>query len=88
MYNNLYLIFDTVANNSFGGLIRVQNDEVARRSFYDALTAQDSPMLQHQADYELRRLGRIDETTGIIDPQDIPTVVARGQDWLDANKGN
>lgn len=86
MTTKLYLIKDTLANTVFGGLIRVSNDEVARRNFYDALQAKDSPLNAHPADYNLLCVGTMDETTGIINPQDIPNIVATGKDWVDANK--
>lgn len=86
MRNNLYIVYDKIAQMCIGGLIRVSNDEVARRSFHEALIAKDSPMANHQGDYALNKLGHIDEQTGIIEAQDIPTVIADGQDWLNANK--
>jgi len=86
MINYLYLIYDKVAQNTFGGMIRVGNDEVARRSFHNTLAAKDTPLSDHQGDYALLKVGSIDERTGIITPQDIPTVIADGQDWLNANK--
>lgn len=86
MTSNLYLIFDKVAKTSFGGIIRVPNHEVARRSFYDALSAKESPLSQHQGDYTIRCLGTIEETTGIITPFSVQETVADGQEWLDANK--
>jgi len=87
MENSLYLVFDKVAETCTGGIIRVRNDEVARRSFYEALAAKDSPLAAHPGDYVLLKVGQINEITALIEGQSINTQVASGQDWLDANKG-
>lgn len=86
MVDRLYIIYDLVAQMLFGAIIRVSNDEVARRSFHDALAAKDSPFANHQGDYVLLYIGDIDEQTGIITPTDNRHPVASGKDWLDANK--
>lgn len=88
MKNNLYIIYDKVAKTAFGGTIRVGNDEVARRSFHNALRQKDNPMQGHEKDYCILRIGSMDETTCIIEPQDIPTNVGDGADWIEANKEN
>jgi len=84
-YNNLYVVFDKVAEEIFGGIIRVGNDEVARRAFHDLLTQKDSPIASHRGDYDLHRIGTIDNF-GFIQCPESNTTIARGQDWLDANK--
>lgn len=82
----LYLMIDTVAQAVLGGVVRLRNDEVARRQFFDGLNDPQSPMHGHPQDYRLLKVGTIDDTTGIITGYDIPQEVANGKDWLDANK--
>lgn len=82
MMSRLYVIRDTVAKDLFGGIIRVNNDEVARRNFHDALAQDNGPFKGHEADYELISLGTIDNN-GNIEPQNL--LIARGADWIAAN---
>lgn len=79
----LYMIFDTIALSIKGGIIQCENDEVARRAFYDALAAEKSPYASHPNDYELLYLGQLN-SHGAITETDID-VVARGVDWVAAN---
>lgn len=85
-FTKLYAIFDNVAQDIFGGIIRCVNHEVARRSFHELLSQKDSPVANHRADYDLIWLFTIDNY-GNIDPgQEGPDVIATGKDWLEANK--
>lgn len=85
MLSRLYTIRDTVAQDLFGGIIRVNNDEVARRNFHDALAADQGPFKGHEADYELIFIGTIDNFGDIAAPDTDPPVIARGADWIAAN---
>lgn len=82
MKSRLYTIRDTVAQDLFGGIIRVNNDEVARRQFHDGLAQDNGPLKGHEADYDLIFLGTID-ADGNIDPDNL--LIARGADWIAAN---
>lgn len=85
VYTKLYVVYDTVARDLFGAIIRAPNDEVARRSFHDLLSQKESPISAHKGDYNLLFLGDIDNT-GIITTTTEPQILVKGQDWLDANK--
>lgn len=85
VYTKLYVVFDTIAKDLFGAIIRAPNDEVARRAFHDLLSQKESPISAHKGDYNLLFLGAIDNL-GNITANDKADVLARGQDWLDANK--
>lgn len=85
MTTNLYCIYDKVANLMVGGILRVGNDEVARRSFHASLSAKDSPLAGHEGDYCLYRIGSINENDLAITPLDIRPIIADGRDWLNAN---
>lgn len=81
----LYSIYDNKAESCIAGIIRVQNHEVARRHFHDALRNTESPLAQHPEDYDLIYLGIINLTTGALLVTDTE-VVASGADWLEASK--
>lgn len=88
---SLYVVRDIVAADLFGGIIRAANDEVARRSFHDLLQQKDSPIAAHRGDYNLLYLGDINNHGeiyhgDIFNKVDLPRIIAKGQDWLDANK--
>jgi len=86
MGNYLYIVYDLLAKNIMGGIMMARNHEVARRAFYEALAAKDSPIGQHPADYELWCIGEIYNNTADIVPFDSGVItVASGKDWLDAN---
>lgn len=86
MHKKIYSVYDTKALEIFGGLLYVNNDEVARRGFHEALAHSESPLSKAPADYELLYIGTLDTQNATITPQG-PDVVARGTDWLNANKG-
>lgn len=82
----LYVVYDNVAQDVFGSIIRAANDEVARRAFHDLLMMKDSPVAAHRGDYDLLKIANIDNDANVGLPANVPTIVAKGQDWLDANK--
>lgn len=87
-FTKLYAIFDNVAQDMFGGIIRCVNDEVARRSFHELLRQKESPIASNRGDYDLMYLATMDNCGNIDHEEEGPDVVARGQDWLEANKEN
>lgn len=80
----LYMVYDTVAQKTTGGIIQCGNDEVARRSFHDALTDTNSPFLKHAPDYDLIYIGTLRENDGAILMAEAD-VIARGADIVAAN---
>lgn len=86
MTKRLYTLFDVVSEAVLGGIIQEVNDVAASRTFYDALTASDSPLAKHPADYNLLYVGTLHEDGVITDGDIAPRpVVARGSDWVAAN---
>lgn len=85
MIEKLYSVYDHKAEMCIAGIIRVPNDEVARRHFHDALRNQESPLSQHPEDYDLMYLGDIDTTEGMI-TNNTPRIVGSGADWLEASQ--
>lgn len=92
MRTNMYCIYDKVAEEIFGGIIRANNDEVARRSFYEALADQNGPLAKNARDYQLMQIGLIDTADAQIYSaggdhlNHLASIIATGADWLDANK--
>lgn len=92
MRTNMYCIYDIVAEEILGGIIRANNDEVARRSFYEALADQNGPIAKNPRDYSLMQIGIIDTSNAQIQSaggdklNHLANVIATGADWLDANK--
>lgn len=85
MLSRLYVIHDICANDIFGAIIRVNNDEVARRAFHDALQTPDSPFKGHEADYNLLYIGSINSEGSIFVDETSNSIIARGADWIAAN---
>lgn len=80
-YVKLYTMYDTVAEARTGAIIQCPNDEVARRSFNDALTSKDNPV--PPKDLNLIYIGTLDSLGNITD--NTVSTVARGADIIAAN---
>lgn len=63
---NLYIIFDMLAQAVIGSIMVLPNDAVARRVFQDTLTSGKTPMSDHPSDFVLYCVGSIDLKTGEI----------------------
>lgn len=83
MIERLYTVYDKKAEQCIAGIIRVQNDEVARRHFHDALKNTESPLAQHPEDYDLLYLATIDIREGMI-TDNTPRTISAGADWIEA----
>lgn len=66
--NQIYAIYDVVAELITGPLMMLPNDAVARRTFQDAILGEGSRLTSHAADYVLIRLGSVDMWSGQISP--------------------
>lgn len=66
MQKNLYVVIDKVAETVMGQLLAFPNDTTAVRYFADVASQKDTIVSKHLQDYELRRVGSIDERTGQI----------------------
>lgn len=92
MRTNMYCIYDIIAGEIFGGIIRAGNDEVARRSFHEALSNPDSPLTKNPRDYNLVQIALIDTATlAVMSPSGdqlnhLANIVATGAEWVEANK--
>lgn len=83
MYHSLYCVFDIVAASISNRVIQFPNDSVAVRDFTDGIRMDGSVLARHADDFELRRVGAIDLTTGVITPID-PVVVVTARAIVDA----
>lgn len=80
----VYAVYDTIAKDIVGPLLRYDRDEPAIRIFTDALADQREGSLgHHAADYQLLRLCRIDEETPQIHIalEDVAAIMS-GKLWL------
>lgn len=66
MVKNLYVVLDKVAETVMGQVLAFPNDTTAVRYFADVASQKDTIVAKHLTDYELRRIGSIDEATGQI----------------------
>lgn len=62
----LYGIFDKASGRFEGRVLVLPADLVARRLFVEACSDTRSELSKYPADYELHRLGELDEETGLI----------------------
>lgn len=74
-------VFDS-AVDAFGRPIFAAGQGAARRSFCDEVNrrAADNTMHGHPGDFSLHFFGTFDDTRGVFDLQDRPTLVARGDE--------
>lgn len=82
---HIYTVYDTVAQTVLPTLIVEASDAPAIRAFHDALSAPNSLLAQHPADFNLLLLGSIQED-GTLLPAPSPTVLATGSAWLEHRK--
>lgn len=80
----IYCIFDKVGGSVVGALVLGTNDRVVERMFADVLVDESTPISKHPRDYQLLKLGEIDDSTGVISPV-IPTIVADGATYSSEN---
>lgn len=75
---SIYVLYDRVAVARTGNLVVGRSDAAMVRLFNDLL-AQDERLGKHADDYEMRKVGIIDEQ-GEITPC-VPVTVATGSQW-------
>lgn len=90
MRHKLYIAYDNVSEEVFGNIIRANNHETARRSFYEALADTNGPMAKNAKDYRMLCIGTLETTTGAIHRDDntlaeTAEIIASGADWIAAN---
>jgi hypothetical protein len=70
------------AAEAFGRPMYVQSVGVAIRAFTDEVNREDkeNQMYQHPDDFDLYELGAFDDSTGIHEIRDNPSVLLRGKD--------
>lgn len=80
MLKNLYVVYDKLAQTTMGQILAFPNDASAVRYFVDVASGKDTIVNKHLGDYELRRVGQIEETTGQLQiaPDHTDVVVVTG----------
>lgn len=82
----LYQVYDNVAQRSMGPIIAAYAAAAAIRSFTDAMKDERTTLAQHPEDFDLLHLGEQDEHTGTILGV-TPTIVLAGSTWAVMNSG-
>lgn len=83
--NNIYAIYDIVAQEMLAQVQLMKHDAVAIRFYQDVAQSKGSIVNQHPADFDLIRLGDIDEQ-GLINPH--REIVMTGAAWLAMQENN
>lgn len=92
MRRRIYMVFDLVAGQVVGSPVLEVADAPAIRGFHDALSAKDSMLAKHAADFDLLWIGEIADEGTIFGPysaggDNVPRVtVARGAQWAAAQQ--
>lgn len=87
MRQGLYVLIDLVAARIVGTVMQERNDDVAIRTFDDAAKQDGGFIAKHIEDFELRRVGFVDDETGLVslDPHDQlatgSTTILTGKQW-------
>lgn len=78
---NIYCIWDRVAGSIVGALVLGVNDRAVERMFADVLADESTPISKHPGDYQLMKLGSINDSTGAIEAEG-PEIVAYGSSYV------
>lgn len=84
----IYAIYDRQARAVVGGLQMHRHDAAAIRTFGDVASQKGSMVQMHPEDYDLIRLGHLDDDAepAVIQAHQVPEVVITGAAWLHAQK--
>lgn len=74
----VYAIFDKVAVMLVGGLYLQKHDAAAIRFFHDVASAEQSLIRRHPGDFQLIRLGAVDEEGNVLAERE---VILEGSSW-------
>lgn len=92
MYKGIYMLYDVKEAILVGQCYIAASDGAAIREFHDVLANPQTTPGRHPEDFDLYKLGMVDITEPEISgPDDDNTdltarAIARGKDWLDAQK--
>lgn len=64
----------------------VPNDNVARRSFGDAVLNPETGISKHVSDYKLYRIGTFDDLSGNVESFSKPEFLANASDFVEVKK--
>lgn len=78
-HRGLYAVIDLIADDIVGLITLHRHEAAATRMFTDALSMKDSMLAQHPQDFELHRLGYLDDEHDLVANR---TIVATGKQWL------
>lgn len=80
--NTLYIIYDRVSGALVAlhmyAVMQFKTDQQAARYFADAINDTDSMLNTHPGDYELRRIGSIDDKGNIVPTDPLMNIIITG----------
>lgn len=77
----IYSIFDELAK-AFQTPFFMQNDNMAKRAFFDLVNDPQSQVNKHPSDYKLYNIGTMDDATALIEGTEIPNIIAHATDAI------
>lgn len=78
----LYSVYDRMVP-AHQQLFFAASDGVASRIIIETATGERNQLRQHSADFDLYRLGAVDQTSGIVAPEQAPVYIASVKQILD-----
>lgn len=87
MRQQLYTLYDHVAETIIGSVMPFAREAAAIRAYNDLRKDQNTQLGQHPNDFLLLHVGEIDTSTGAILPKTAPEVVDTGASADGANDG-
>lgn len=76
----LYIVYDRVAETTYGPIIAQNRDAAAIRIMQEAFSDERTELHKNPDDYELRLIGYMDTETGEVAP-DQPARIYGGAEW-------
>lgn len=86
MQTGIYAILDIIANMIVGGLYMHKHDAVAIRFFNDVASQGDSLISKHPEDFDLIKLGTLEEDNTITPVGEEPLTILTGKQWFALNQ--
>lgn len=75
--NQVYAVYDRKAQYYLPPFV-CRGDAEATRMFSEAVMTSETPISQYPADFDLVKVGSFDLETGVLTPENIPTLMLNG----------
>lgn len=78
----LYQVYDTESQTVIGPVVAERRDAPAIRVFHELLANPETILGKYPNQFSLLYLGEQDLDTALITPEQLPTAIATGREWL------